>query len=150
MRERIRPTRSGLFTIELLMAVGVFSLCAAICMGLFVRAEVMSRNSSDLNRAVTEARSVVECFKAAGGDIERTALLTGGSVMAGTLYLEYDENWNRLGPWLMGTFKLTLRPVSEEGYIDGSLSVKRYDDRDGADPEEEILGWDVAALEVTP
>ena len=34
--ERIKPTRSGLFAIELLIAVGVFSLCAAICVGLFL------------------------------------------------------------------------------------------------------------------
>ena len=37
MRERIKPTRSGLFAIELLISIGVFSLCAAICVGLFVR-----------------------------------------------------------------------------------------------------------------
>ena len=76
--ERIKPTRSGLFAIELLIAVGVFSLCAAICVGLFVRSEVMSQDSADLNRAVTEARSAAECFKAVGGDLEKTAELTGG------------------------------------------------------------------------
>ena len=76
--ERIKPTRSGLFAIELLIAVGVFSLCAAICVDLFVRSEVMSQDSADLNRAVTEARSAAECFKAVGGDLEKTAELTGG------------------------------------------------------------------------
>ena len=60
MDERVRPTRSGLFTIELLVAVGVFTLCAAICVGLFVRSEVISRDSADLNRAVTEAQRVAE------------------------------------------------------------------------------------------
>ena len=53
MEERIRPTKSGLFAIELLIAVGVFSLCAAICVGLFVRSEVMSQESADLTRAGT-------------------------------------------------------------------------------------------------
>ena len=81
--ERIKPTRSGLFAIELLIAVGVFSLCAAICVGLFVRSEVMSQDSADLNRAVTEARSAAECFKAVGGDLEKTAELTGGSLEDG-------------------------------------------------------------------
>ena len=130
MRERIRPTRTGLFTIELLIAVGIFSLCAAICVGLFVRAEVMSRDSADLNLAVTEARSAAECFKAAGGDLEETARLTGGEVAEGRLLLRYG-----------GEFELTLTPERGDGYISAVLSVRRT----GTD--EEILVWDIAVLE---
>ena len=130
MQERIKPTRSGLFAIELLIAVGIFSLCAAICVGLFVRAEVMSRDSADLNRAVTEARSAAECFKAAGGDLKETARLTGGELAGDMLLLRYD-----------GIFELTLSPVREDGYISAVLSVKR------TDTNEEILVWDIAVLE---
>ena len=131
MEERIKPTRSGLFAIELLIAVGIFSLCAAICVGLFVRSEVMSRDSADLNRAVAEARSAAECFKAAGGDLEKTARLTGGELAEDILILRYDEN-----------FELTLTPVQEGGYISAVLSVNRYG------TEESILVWNVAVLEV--
>ena len=139
MQDRINPTRSGLFTIELLIAVGIFTLCAAICVGLFVRAEVTSRDSADLNRAVTEARSAAECFKAAGGDLEETARLTGGELKGDMLLLRYDEN-----------FELTLTPAREDGYMSASLSVKRYELRDGVSSEEEILAWDVAVLEAVP
>ena len=130
MQERIRPTRSGLFAIELLIAVGIFSLCAAICVGMFVRAEVMSRDSADLNRAVTEARNAGECFKAAGGDLEETARLTGGELAGDMLLLRYD-----------GAFELTLAPVREDGYISAVLSVRRID------TDEDILVWDIAVLE---
>ena len=130
MRERIKPTRSGLFAIELLIAVGIFSLCAAICVGLFVRAEVMSRDSADLNRAVTEARNAAECFKAAGGDLEETARLTGGELAGDVLLLRYD-----------GELELTLTPARENGYISAVLSVKR------TDTNEDILVWDLAVLE---
>ena len=151
MRERIRPTRSGLFAIELLIAVGIFSLCAAICVGLFVRAEVMSRDSADLNRAVSEARSAAECFKAAGGDLEETARLTGGGVLAGgKLFLEYDENWNKLDPGTAGAYELLLSAAPGDGYTGATLSVKRYDVRDGFDPGAEILAWDIAVLEAAP
>ena len=148
MGERIKPTRSGLFAIELLIAVGIFSLCAAICVGLFVRAEVMSRDSADLNRAVSEARNAAECFKAAGGDLEETARLTGGGLAAGgKLYLEYDANWNKLDPGATGAYELLLISVPGDGYAGASLSVIRYDVRDGFDPGEEILVWDIAVLE---
>ena len=130
MRERIKPTRSGLFAIELLIAVGIFSLCAAICVGLIVRAEVMSRDSADLNRAVTEARNAAECFKAAGGDLEETARLTGGELSGDVLLLRYD-----------GELELTLTPARENGYISAVLTVKR------TGTNEDILVWDIAVLE---
>ena len=148
MQERIKPTRSGLFAIELLIAVGIFSLCAAICVGLFVRAEVMSRDSDDLNRAVSEARNAAECFKAAGGDLEETARLIGGEVAAGgKLFLEYDANWNRLASGIAGTFELLLLTTPGDGYTGATLMVKRYDVRDGFSAGEDILVWNIAALE---
>ena len=130
MGERIRPTRSGLFAIELLIAVGIFSLCAAICVGLFVRSEIISQDSADLDLAVPEARSAAECFKAAGGDLEETARLTGGELVQDVLHLRYDEN-----------FELVLTPVQEDGYISAVLSVKR------TGTNEDILVWDIAVLE---
>lgn len=149
MQERIKPTRSGLFAIELLISVGVFSLCAAICVGLFVRSEVMSQDSANLNRAVIEARSAAECFKAAGGDLEETVRLIGGEIAAGeTLFLEYDENWNKLGAGTVGAFELTLLPTPEDGYKSASLAVKRYDVKDGVPVGENILVWEIAVLEV--
>lgn len=133
MRERIKPTRSGLFAIELMISVGIFSLCAAICVGLFVRAEVMSQDSADLSRAVAEARNAAECFKAAGGDLEQTALLTGGELTEDVLVLRCNE-----------TLALTLAPVQEDGYQSAVLSVKR------CDTDEDVLVWNVAVLEVAP
>ena len=131
MRERIKPTRSGLFAIELLISVGIFTLCAAVCVGLFVRSELMSRDSAELNRAVTEARSAAECFKAAGGDLEETARLTGGEVSGNTLLLRYDEG-----------FALTLQAAPGDGYTSAVLSARRLD------TGEALLVWDIAALEV--
>ena len=151
MQERIKPTRSGLFAIELLISVGVFSLCAAICVGLFVRSEVMSQDNANLNRAVTEARNAAECFKAAGGDLEKTAQLTGGEITPeGMLFLAYDDNWNKLDlkPGATCTFELTLLPSPEDGYTGASLSVKRYDVRDGVAVGADILSWNIAVLEV--
>ncbi len=130
MTDRIRPTRAGLFAIELLIAVAVFTLCAAFCGGLFVHAEVMSRDNEELNRAVNEARSVAECFKASGGDLTETAALTGGGVEDDTLLLTLD-----------GGMTLQLAVRQEEGYVAGDLTVTG----DGG----QLLAWDVAALEGT-
>lgn len=152
MAERIKPTRSGLFAIELLIAVGVFSLCAAICVGLFVRSEIMSQDSADLTRAVSEAKNAAECFKAVGGSLKETAKLIGGEVLReNVLFVEFDENWQKLSAGEQGTFELTialdLPPAG--GWLDYAsalLEVKRYT-RAGSDVTgESILLWDIAAL----
>ena len=144
MDKRIRPTRSGLFAIELLIAVGVFTLCAAICIGLFVRAEVQSADSADLIRAVNEARNVAECFKAAGGDLEKTAALCGGTVEQDTLVLDFGTDWERTSAASDAAFFILLTPATENGYRSASLRAVREENG------EAILRWDVAALEETP
>ena len=150
MEERIRPTRSGLFAIELLIAVGVFSLCAAICVGLFVRSEIISQDSADLNQAVTAARSASECFKAAGGDLQRTAELTGGEVSNGVLFLEFDGDWQKLPAGEPGTFELTmtLQTAESDSYSSALLDVKRWTRSETETVGESFLVWEVAALEV--
>ena len=149
MDERIKPTKSGLFAIELLIAVGVFSLCAAICVGLFVRSEIISQDSADLNQAVTAARSASECFKAAGGDLQRTAELTGGEVSNGVLFLEFDGDWQKLPAGEPGTFELTmtLQTAESDSYSSALLDVKRWTRSETETVGESFLVWEVAALE---
>lgn len=142
MEERVRPTKSGLFMIELLIAVGVFTLCAAVCVGLFVRAEVMSRESADLTRMTTEARNIVECWKAAGGDLERAAELCGATVEQGTLVLRFDERWERVDAVGGAAFFALLEPAGADGWVSASLRVVSGDDG------ETLLDWSgLAALE---
>lgn len=149
--ERIKPTRSGLFAIELLIAVGVFSLCAAICVGLFVRSEIMSRDSADLNRAVQEARNAAECFQAAGGGLEKTAELTGGEIVGeNSIVISFDENWSKLTGKTAQKFDIVLYCRPEDGYTGASLSVQRYDGTETETVGTVILYWEIAALEVTP
>jgi len=144
--ERIRPTRSGLFMIELLIAVGVFTLCAAVCVGLFGRSEVMSRESADLTRMTAEARNVVECWKASGGDFERAAELCGGTVEQDTLVIGFDKNWEQTGSASDAVFFAMMEPVAADGYAAATLRVVRRENGG-----EALLKWDdLAALEVTP
>ena len=148
MAERIKPTRSGLFAIELLIAVGVFSLCAAICVGLFVRSEIMSQDSADLNRAVSEARSIADCFKAAGGDLEKTAELTGGQIVENTIFVSFDDNWEKLEAGAESAFGAALYVKPDSGFTGASLSVQRYDRNGSETVGTTILLWEIAALEV--
>ena len=130
MQERIRPTKSGLFAIELMIAVGVFVFCAAICLGIFAKAEVMSRDSADLNRAVNEARNAAECFKVANGDLQYTAELCGGHYDDGGVTVVHPD------------FSLRLVPLPADGYAAGELTAFTE--------TQTLLRWTVAALPEAP
>ena len=86
----MQPTKSGLFSIELLLCVGVFVFCAAVCTGIFVRAEMTSRESAELNSAVSEARNLAELFQASGGSLDEVRAHSGGSLDGGGLVLSRD------------------------------------------------------------
>ena len=144
MSGRARAGKSGLLTLELLLAVGIFAFCASICVGLFARADALSRRSAELDRAVAEAQNVAELFRASGGDTAETAALAGGWVEQGLLRVAYDGNWQPLSSDEGAVYLLDLLAKrSDQGYVEAALQVWNGDER-----EEPILSWSVAALEV--
>ena len=59
-------SKSQLFMMEFLVVLLLFAVCGAICISAFVRADHISRDSVQLNRALTLAQSVAEEIKATG------------------------------------------------------------------------------------
>ena len=111
-------------------------------MGLFVRAELMSRESADLTRAVSEARSAAACYKAAGGDLPETAaLLETGQAGEDGLTVAYDKDWTRT-EGADPAYTLTMQSVAGQGE---DLKEAELRVMDGAG--EELLLWTVAAME---
>lgn len=61
---RANLSKSNLFLLELIIVILFFSVCTAVCVGLFVQARQISQNSTALSDAVLLAQSAAECFKA--------------------------------------------------------------------------------------
>ena len=76
---------------ELLIAILVFSLSAAICVQLFVQAHTLSEESRATQNAVLWSGSVSSCFQAAGGSLEDTAVLLQGLEGAPACRLEEES-----------------------------------------------------------
>ena len=55
--------RANLFLLELVLDLCVFALCAAVCVGLLVRAHDLSRESGRLTQAVYLAQSAAEAAR---------------------------------------------------------------------------------------
>jgi len=129
--DRIRPTATGLFMTELLIAVGIFSLCAAVCLGLFAKAEVVRQDCADQDNAVEAAKSAAAAFRSCGWR-------SGANGEDGVVTILYDNEWQPVED--EAAYTLTLTPVSEKPCPEAELRVTR---RDGT----ELLCWRVAALE---
>ena len=52
-----KASRSTLFLVELMAAILMFALCAAVCLNLFGAAGRMSSESDNLNHAVSLSKS---------------------------------------------------------------------------------------------
>ena len=101
--------KTGLFLMELIIAILFFSLAAAICIQLFVKSHMISERSIALNHSILLAQNTAEIFYATNGNPEKMASLLGcgessdtaaiaDSDNASTLTLFYTDKFDRLDP----------------------------------------------------
>lgn len=86
-------TNSSLFLIELVIVILLFSICAAISMRMFATSKQITMESDALSYGALTAQSAAECYKAAGGDLEKMAEIYGGKIDGDTLYAYFDSSW---------------------------------------------------------
>ena len=85
-------SRSGLFLMEMITVILLFSICAAICVSAFAKARVTADNSRTLNDAVIQASNTAEAYKAADGDLQKTAELINGAADSSMIAAEADTS----------------------------------------------------------
>jgi len=124
MKERASSSASGMFLIELLLAIMIFAVASAICLKVFVTAHQISAESHDMNRAILAAQNGAECFKATGGDLSETAGLLGEDFTGGdTLDMHFDSNWKPSADPDFG-YTLEIKRLSvQNGLIEGEVTV---------------------------
>lgn len=76
--------KTGLFLMELIIAILFFSLAAAICIQLFVKSHTISERSIALNHSILLAQNTAEIFYATDGDLTEMASLLGSGESSGT------------------------------------------------------------------
>ncbi len=86
--------RSSLFLLELMIAILLFILSAAICIQVFVKAHTIEVKSTNLNEAVLASESVAEIFRSE----EDFEMLLSDTLQADKLaddrfQIYYDKNW---------------------------------------------------------
>ena len=89
--------KTGLFLVELIIALLLFAFCAAICVQVFVSARQKAQDSEALSHSVFLATSAAECYKSTNGDMTKVAALLGVNSDGGAvLGIRYDADWGIL------------------------------------------------------
>lgn len=117
MRKQHAP-KATLFLMELVIVIFFFSICAAICVNMFGSAQQMADDSENLSRAVVEARSAASCYKAADGDLEKTARLLDGVQLDDSAAVYFDEAWNKIADSENAQFAVQLKQREHPGEAD--------------------------------
>jgi len=83
MNQQKQVKSSGIFLLELILAIFFFSLASAVCVQIFVKASLLSRQSTTLYFAVNECSALAEQISVSGS-MEQMNLSD----------LYYDENYS--------------------------------------------------------
>lgn len=94
-------SKTGLFLMELIIAILFFSLASAVCIQLFVQSHIVSRQSVELNYGVLWAQNTAELFYGCNGNAEQMAALLENSDIQNngnrhTLTLLFDRDFHSL------------------------------------------------------
>lgn len=107
----MRRTSSGFgpSLVELLAAIAIFALAAAMCVKIFAWSARLAGRSEALSHAVILAESAAECFKATS-DLEESAALLGGSGSPEGFTIRFDENLDPVSQEDEATYILSAAP----------------------------------------
>lgn len=122
--------KTGLFLMELIIAILFFSLAAAICIQLFVKSHMISERSIALNHSILLAQNTAEIFYATNGDPEKMASLLGCGESSGTAAVADSDNASTLT--LFYTDKFDCLDPAEAASSVFQQTISLYADSDPA------------------
>lgn len=88
-------SKTSLFLMELIITILFFSICSGICMQLFVRSHLISKQTWELNKAVEKAQGFAEVMRGTDGTIEEMLEVYPDGVRGGEAYFSvfYDSDF---------------------------------------------------------
>lgn len=93
---RNRTSKSSLFLMELIIAILFFAIASGMCMQIFVKAHLITKQTNREQNAVVASDSVIAVLKNASGDLNQVASLFEGEI----------EN-EQVTIWLNESFQIT-------------------------------------------
>jgi hypothetical protein len=119
--------RTGLFLTELIVGILFFAFAGAICVSLFVRAHLVSMQSSDLSLAVIKAQSAAEAFESSDGSSAALAALLDAREQDGEVVAGYDRQGNPQNDDL-AAYVLRVRITESNALYTADIRVQKGDE----------------------
>lgn len=132
----MKHSKSALFLMELIIAILFFALASTVCIRLFSKAYLLSKQTVNENHAVMHAQNLAECFLATEGNLvkmkeffpDATIDITTSDTNQSTytLTLVFDDKWS-LCDISNASYSATLVSHPEtDGLLSADISIAPY------------------------
>lgn len=122
----MKHSKSALFLMELIITILFFSLASAVCIQLFAKSHLLSKQTVNENHAVIQAQNLAECFLATEGDMEQLRELFPASATDDSILLLYDENWKECSASDACYSASMVTQPEADGIITADITVSTY------------------------
>lgn len=126
----MKHSRSSLFLMELIIALLFFSLASTVCIQLFARSHLLSRQTVNQNHAVIQAENLAEMFLAVDGDVaQMKALLpkSANNTTGDNILLWFDSDWVECNQSDACYFASLTPSSGQEGMVEADIAVSSID-----------------------
>ncbi len=99
MNKNLPKSKTALFLMELIIVILFFSMASAVCMQLFARSHVISKQTKELNHAVAIAQSYAEVMRGTDGSMTSVLEAFPDAIVEDNYFeVFYDEHFQVCDP----------------------------------------------------
>ncbi len=120
--------KGNFFLVELVVNCLIFTICAAVCLSLFVVGFNESDESRELSMATLTAQSIAETVKACDGNKNEIATYIMMSEQDNINYVYYNEDWIEVSTKEESKFYATFSLSENNGLISSNIEIIDTDD----------------------
>lgn len=122
----MKHSHSTLFLMELIIAILFFSLASTVCIQLFAKSHLLSKQTVNENYAVIHSQNLAESFLATDGDLTKMQTLFPNSQKSGNaLILYFNNDWISCNTDT-AAFTATLETTYDKNLCKADISVNTY------------------------
>uniref|UniRef100_UPI0040572E7B hypothetical protein n=1 Tax=Acetatifactor sp. TaxID=1872090 RepID=UPI0040572E7B len=125
----MKHSKSALVLMELIIVILFFSLASTVCIQLFSKSHLLSKQTVNENHAVIHAQNLAECFLATEGNIVTIKELFASSLPDtgdDTVILLFNEAWQECNEESAVYCASLIAYPEENGLIRADISVSPY------------------------
>lgn len=88
-------SKSSLFLMELIIVILFFSIASGICMQIFVKAHLLTKQTDMEQQALMVSDSVIAVLKKSPGDLDKIITICGGEKKENKVVIFFDRSFQR-------------------------------------------------------